>query len=68
MRMRMQQDGGNQALAWPSRGYERQENAVIAGLANGEWLLAVYKRVKDRIGAFKSSGFEERVSKTSTKR
>jgi hypothetical protein len=39
--MRMQQDGGNQGLAWPSRRYERQENALIAGLANEEWFPAV---------------------------
>lgn len=55
-----QEGGGNQALAWPSRRYERQENALIAELANGEWLPAVYKGLKDRISAFKSTGFEER--------
>lgn len=58
--MRMQQDGGNQALAWPSKRYERQENALIAELANGEWVPAVYKRLKDGISTFKSTGFEER--------
>jgi hypothetical protein len=29
----------NQALAWPSKRYERQENALSAGLADGEWLV-----------------------------
>jgi hypothetical protein len=59
--MRMQQeDGGNEALAWPSRRYERQEKALIAELANGERLPAEYKGLKDGISAFKSTGVEER--------
>ena len=40
--------------------YERQENALIAGFANGEGLPAVYECLKDGVSTFKSTGFEER--------
>jgi len=51
----MQREDRKRKLAWP---YERQENALITGLANGEGLPAGYEMTQGRDRGIQCTGFE----------